>query len=241
MRKTLAFGVLLGAMLALNGAKRSLAADNFCGISVQPNKALIKAIIERAPLKAFSGNAKVPPFLEGIEPQIFSGNVNEHQGSVLFTKQGAGWTLVGPKDGEADQGLFASSQSKDVFIVTMIATEGPGPDYTLVRASEGFSKFDCLTIPFPDSIHIPEEYLSLKDFNMDARGKGKLVGSAAIDRGGRPQTWWFQYSTSDFGRTWSTPVRLVGKPRKIPGTYKAVALRPNGQLQRKMEHYFGLP
>jgi hypothetical protein len=158
---------------------------------------------------------------------------------VLFVRKGAGWVLIAPNDGEEDQGLFASSQSGEVFIVTMIAIEGPGSNYTLVRASEGFSKFDCLTIPFPRSIKNPDEYLSLEDFNIDARGNGRLVGSARIERGGRPQVWWFQYLTTDSGRTWSAPIKLAGKPGNIRGIYKAVALRPDRHLQNEMQRYFG--
>jgi hypothetical protein len=190
MRNLFQFGVLLVAALALNDVSQSLAADNFCGNIVEPKKALIKAIVERAPLKAFSGNSKVPTFLEGIEPQIFNGDANEHQGSVLFVRKGAGWVLIAPNDGEEDQGLFASSQSGEVFIVTMIAIEGPGSDYTLVRASEGFSKFDCLTIPFPRSIKIRTNIcrwkisISTREATADSLGQRASRGAVVLKSGG---------------------------------------------------------
>jgi hypothetical protein len=240
MNKAFNIGLLLGTVLALTNASQSFGADNSCGAIVEPNNDLIKAIIAHSPLDAFAGNSKVPPFLEGIEPQMFKNDVNDHQGSVLFVKRDAKWTLVAPSDGETDQGIFVSPQSDEVFIVTMIAIEGPGPSYTLVRASDRFNKFDCLTIPFPDSVKSPESYLELQDFNLDAQGKGSLVGSASIERGRRSEVLWFRYSTSDSGRTWSAPVKLAGKPKKIPGIFNAVALRPDLQLQIDMQRFFGV-
>jgi hypothetical protein len=241
MGKISKFGFLLGAVLAFNSASQSFGADSSCGNIVEPNNDLIKAIMARSALNAFAGNSKVPPFLEGIEPQILKNDeVNDHQGSVLFVKRDAKWTLVAPYDGEADQGIFVSPQSDEVFIFTMLATEGPGSSYTLVRASDRFNKFDCLTIPFPKSVKNPENFLELQDFNLDAQGNGSLVGSADIERGRGSKVSWFRYSTSDFGRTWSAPVKLAGKPKKIPGIFNAVALRPDLQLQTDMQRYFGV-
>ncbi len=68
-----------------------------------------------------------------------------------------------------------------------------------------------------------QETLTLFDVDIDRKGRGALIASAALGRPSEtPRTVWFAYDTADDGRTWSRPRVLPGKPQLPDGVFVQV-------------------
>lgn len=151
-------------------------------------------------------------------------------GAVFFVRDAAGeWRAVLPNAGEDTVGVYAAPATGALILVTMVQTEGPGQSWTLVRSTDGLASGDCTAIAFPAELNHPDwanEYLDLKDLDIDAHGRGELIGVAHVERNGHDEDWWYSYRTRDGGATWSAPRRLRGEKAARAGIYEPVEDSP---------------
>lgn len=211
-----AYPILLTAFVGITAP--AVAADVNCGLPLQVTKRLVES---NDGYIGYAGKSRVPAFLAASEPDTGT----NHRGTTVFVRMGKKWKAFAPWEGEFSQGIFVGIKS-DVFIFTMIMTEGPGSSWTLFLSNDGFATARCVSIPFPSELNQPAyngEYLEFQDFNLTSQGEGAVVGSADIEReGSTSQTWWFKYTTTDSGRTWSKPIRLASKPPRQGGVLEKV-------------------
>lgn len=91
----------------------------------------------------------------------------------------------------------------------------------MIRAPSGMEGGVCGTIDFPDTLNQPwaNEFLALHDMDIDARGRGEIIGEARTDREINPS---YVYATRDGGATWGAP-RQISRPREARrGLYSEV-------------------
>jgi|GEM_PF-2602500 len=143
-------------------------------------------------------------------------------GMVLFVKGPKGWRAVVPRHEEEEVGLYVAPSSHKVIIVTQRQIGDPGQSFTIIRSEDDFATATCATLGFPRDLNQPTwngEYLEVHDLDSSARGRGLLVGSAALERTDeKPRTLWFSYATRDDGRSWGPPKRLAKQQDAPKGT-----------------------
>ncbi|MFY1829723.1 hypothetical protein ACN47A_27655 [Myxococcus fulvus] len=143
-------------------------------------------------------------------------------GTVLFIKGPKGWRAVLPQHEENEVGVYLAPKGRRLVVVTQRQIGDPGQSFTVVGTSDGFTTSTCATLPFPRELNQPTwngEYLTLHDLDLDARGRGVLIGSASLERQEEPsRTLWFSYATRDGGRTWGAPRTLTGQQDAPSGT-----------------------
>lgn len=143
-------------------------------------------------------------------------------GMVLFIKGPKGWRAVLPRHEEEEVGLYMTPSSRKVIVITQRQIGDPGQSFTVVRSDDDFATATCATLGFPRDLNQPTwngEYLEVHDLDISARGRGMLVGSAALERSDeKPRTLWFSYATRDDGRTWGQPRRLAKEQEAPKGT-----------------------
>jgi len=158
-------------------------------------------------------------------------------GAVFFVRDAKGdWYAFLPASGEDTVAVYSATSTGALVVFTMLQTEGPGPSWTMIRSTDGFMSGDCTAISFPSALNHPDwanEYLDLKDFDIDTRGRGDLIGVAHVERGGNDADWWYAYRTRDGGVTWGTPVRLRHETQARAGIYQPVedAPAPEDQVE----------
>jgi hypothetical protein len=133
----------------------------------------------------------------------------------------ASWRAFMPRAGESVVGVFAAP-SGAMIVVTQWQSEGPGQSWMLLRSPDGLQTGVCNEIDFPAALNQPtwaNETLALHDLDIDARGRGDIVGIARTDDRGNL---WYAYSTRDHGETWSAPRRLSGERAARAGLYTSV-------------------
>ncbi|ADO68181.1 hypothetical protein [Stigmatella aurantiaca] len=149
-------------------------------------------------------------------------------GTVLFIKSPKGWRAVIPRHEEEEVGLYVAPSSHKVIVITQRRIGDPGQSFTVVRSEDGFTTSTCATLRFPRDLNQPTwngEYLEVHDLDINKRGRGVLVGSAAIERTGeQPRALWFSYATRDDGRSWGPPRRLTKQQDAPQGTLVPASL-----------------
>ena len=174
-----------------------------------------------------------------LAPAILHGGISATQaadrgdsahGSLFFVRDGHGeWRAFYPSESEDTVGLYMAPTSGAMIVVTMLQTEGPGSSWTFVHSDDGFTTGFCSTINFPARLNKPEypgEFLELSDADLDARGRGEIVGVAKVERDGRDLTWWYAYATRDGGASWGSPRRISRERAARTGLYQPVADSP---------------
>ncbi len=156
-------------------------------------------------------------------------------GIVFLRGTDGAWTGYLLREGEEIFGAFVAPDGL-LFALAMWATEGPGSSWTLTRLGPGGAR-GCVTIPFPATLNRPfwaNEFLEVVDLDVDARGRGELIGRLDSDVGGKS---WFLYATADGGETWGPPRRLKGERSARGGRLKPVAEAAPGALRADLERF----
>jgi hypothetical protein len=155
-------------------------------------------------------------------------------GTVLFVKGATGWRAFIPSNWENEIEIFASADGKKLFVVAQRQIEGPGQSYTIVRTEDRFATAACAEVAFPADLNKPQwanETLEVRDLDVAANGRGRLVTYAKIEREGRPlRYWWYAYETRDAGKSWRGPVRVGGNARAPEGLYAPLKRTPADTL-----------
>jgi hypothetical protein len=198
-----------------------------------PVSAQLVADAREFPMLAFPGDANLPPFLIGYlsylreSIQDLSEDNEFIHGGVLFVQQGGAWTALLPSEGEATIGVYTSTIAPTVIIVSQFQVEAPGQSFTIARSIDGLRTGSCTTIDFPTALNQPTwamEYLTLTNLQIDAHGRGRLIGSAELDtESDHPRVAWWSYETRDGGAKWSCPRSLAGPPAPRQGVPREVS------------------
>lgn len=186
---------------------------------------ITQALVEEAGRYEFSGYAgagAVPTLLVGwVSP---SGVMQDdaETGSIVFVRNAdASWRAFSPHSGEGVVGVYAAP-SGAMIVITQWQTEGPGQSWTLLRSPDGLQTGACTEVRFPGTLNQPawnNDTLSLHDLDVDARGRGEIIG---LERNEEHGERWYLYRTRDHGQTWSTSRRLAAERDARAGIYQPV-------------------
>lgn len=211
--------------LALTGASPAKA----CLREVKITAQLVEDA-QAAPLLGFEGNAYSPPFLIGhlsyLREEALGEDGDEAHGAIIFVERGGNWRAFLPQAGEAGIGAFVSIASPLVLIATQLQIEGPGQSFSIMRSVDSLRTGACVSLPFPKALNRGgwrSEYLELHSLQLNTRGRGRLIGSAALGADSpRPYTRWWCYRTRSAGRSWSRAHALPGARAPRPGVLQPI-------------------
>jgi hypothetical protein len=189
-------------------------ADWKCGQNVKLTRKLIHSVTSAAnSFSGFRGGGGLPPFLVG--------NLSQELGAILFIKHSGGWRAVALEEGATSYGVYVAPEKRSAVIFTMMSREGPGQEYTLYRSTDGLRSGACSTLPPPRAI--PHYlYMDIKDFNIDARRQGTVVGTVEFSEP-KTKTVWYRSRTTDGGAHWSRPLPISTKPGALAGVFTRAA------------------
>lgn len=216
-------GLAVAAVLCFAAPAFAQDEEPSCMLSLPVTAALVK----EAGVFGFAGRAA-----SGASPSILIGGLSSTReapedempifGSVVFVRDNdGGWRAFMPKQSESISGVYAAATGAFV-IATMWGVEGPGNEWTLMRSSDGLRSGSCVSVPFPDTLNQPVwnmEFLSLHDLDINARGRGEIVGVSEIE--GRAPAY-YSYRTRDGGATWGAPRRLSGRRDAAAGSFTRI-------------------
>jgi hypothetical protein len=186
------------------------------------------------------GGGSHPDLLEG-QWSYLRENAEEDKrfGTVYYIRNQERWRAILPVDGENVVALFVSRPLRRAVAVSQMQVEGPGQSFTVLSADEAFAGGSCAQLPFPYALNHPEwwmETLEVRALKLNARGRGMLVMSAAIERNYRkPRTLWYGFRTRDGGATWSKAKRLWWTRAAKGGAYEQVQLQEQKALHDSLK------
>lgn len=230
--------IILATVMASLGLCASAIAQDDPNIPPVNDSCMVEAPVTQDLVAAagVNGFTAVP---NTLAPAIVHGGISATQaadrgdgahGSIFFVRDVHGeWRAFFLAESEDAVGLYAAPSTGAMIVVTMLQTEGPGPSWTLVHSDDGFATGFCSVVNFPHALNSPDyrgEYLEISDLDIDARGRGEVVGVAHVERDGRDRELWYMYPTRDGGATWGAPRRLSRQRPARRGLYEAVADAP---------------
>lgn len=210
---------LLGATPAYAQSDEAMAA---CFTDLPLTAALVNETLDYG-RSGFAGDGVTPAFIvANLSPTRDSENAQDVFGSVLFIRDGEGaWRALLPRVGESVVAAYANGQG-GVIIATMWTSEGPGGQWMMLRSTDALRTASCGDVAFPAALNNPVynmEFLELHDLDINARGRGEIVGVAQTeDRGNL----WFTYATRDHGATWGQPRAIRGERNARAGIYNKI-------------------
>lgn len=150
-------------------------------------------------------------------------------GAVVFARDVNGaWRGVLPYNGESNIAMYRGPNGA-LMLATMWMSEGPGSAWTIVQTNDRFVTATCTRVAFPTDLNQPSwanEFLELIDFDMDARGRGELIGLARLERNGAETTRYYSIRTRDGGATWQSPRRISRQREARGGLYTPIEELP---------------
>lgn len=174
--------------------------------------------------EGYAGAGAVPAFIiGGLSSSRDEENAHEVSGSAVFVPSADGaWRAFLPSPGESTVGVFVAPSTGAVTLVLQWQTEGPGQSWTVFTSRDGFATGSCVNVSFPEALNNPTwnmDSLDLGDFDIDARGRGEIVGQWASEE---RSAIWYVYRTRDHGATWSTPRRVRTERAARAGLYTEI-------------------
>lgn len=223
----LARAAAFAAMLAI--AAPAFAQDEPVCMQTIPISAALIAEADQYEWRGAEARGQTPAFLIGhlsptrVDQELADGAY----GGAVFVRDAAGaWRAFVPSPTESVVGAFTTDAGAALF-VTQVQSEGPGQSWTIVR--DAFANGACATVPFPEELNQPTwamEYVELSDLDIKANGRGELLGTARIERGGRELSWHYLWRTRDGGATWTGPTRLRAMRLPKAGVYDELEEAP---------------
>ncbi|HPQ95868.1 MAG TPA: hypothetical protein PLN94_09795, partial [Thiolinea sp.] len=119
-----------------------------CGQPQVPEPELVRELADLGGLQGVRVGELTLPVLIGSHP--------ERLGTVLFVQHEGCWQLYPVADGHWVEGIFATPSGTRFMLFTLWSVEGPGHEYRILRAQDGFGVVDCATLTFPESLNQPE-------------------------------------------------------------------------------------
>lgn len=135
---------------------------------------------------------------------------SHHHGAIAFVRRAGVWRAYGLL-GSASPVAAYRAPDGTAYAWAMIDVEGAGPSWTQLTLPAGTGRPRCTTIAWPEDLNNPAyegEFLNFDDVTLDAKGQGSLIGTATIERDGKPLRWSYVYTTLNHGGKWSVPERV---------------------------------
>ncbi len=127
-------------------------------------------------------------------------------GTIVFYQQAGQWQARVMEMGTSATQVYTNPEQDAYWIFFMHTSEAPGNIQYLHLTPETAR---CGDLIGPDELNQPGwamEFVELDSFNLDAAGKGIVLGSAVLDQETEnAHTQWYAYHTTDNGKTWSAP------------------------------------
>ena len=184
-----------------------------------------------------AANGEARQLLFGYIPptEIVEGLADNLRGAVVFMQdREVGWRAMMPAPWESIVAVYQEPESGETILFTQVQTEGPGQSWTFIRSEDNLHSATCTSIDFPDALNNPEwanETLELVDFDMNEGGLGEIIARASVERDGAPATWFFTYSTTNAGLTWSAPERIEAERAAASGAFEPANVYPSSAGQ----------
>ncbi|BAT60181.1 hypothetical protein GJW-30_1_02717 [Variibacter gotjawalensis] len=209
---TIAVAIASAASPAVASDLPSGPADWTCGKQITLTKKSARALMKDA---SYEGDTVGKNAFMVLQTSVDAGGVS------LLVKRGNDWRAYGVQSGGGLQAVRYDRKSGTVIVFSMLSREGPGQSFTVLTAQDDLTSIACADIRFPDELNDPVyagEYVDFSDFNVDAVGKGALIGRATFERNGAEVKRIYRWSTPDRGRTWSKPETLEQEPGPLLGS-----------------------
>lgn len=154
---------------------------------------------------------------------------------ILWMRHAGKWRQYQLAAGHNLMGVYSTPAYDRVMLFSMWTQEGPGNSYEIIHLKNQLAKLACTSLAFPTELNHPQwanEYLALQDFNLDQRGRGALLGSSEHElANGKTVQHWYRYTTQDWGKSWSKPVRIPHPTQPFPGIFTAaIEVKPSATL-----------
>ncbi|OQX10248.1 MAG: hypothetical protein BWK73_20805 [Thiothrix lacustris] len=223
--KVLARLLLMISLLPVNGLTKATpeAASLWqpgwqCGQASTVSRAFLNALIKNNALHGYALNGVTLPLLIGQNPA--------ESGAILFAKRNNVWQAYPIADGSAVLAAYSTPSLNRVTVFATWGREGPGTDYIVLQGKNQLSDFSCTTVPLPAELNRPNwgnSYPGLHGFNMDAQGRGTLITAAYLPAAGNDERkQWYQYSSNDWGSSWSEARKIPAIPAKLSGIFQSL-------------------
>lgn len=142
-------------------------------------------------------------------PTFLAGSIVEPMGgkfSAVFIDGEDGWLGYAVEEQAGFSNVYVARQGGRAVLFSMIDVEGPGHTYTVLSTQNSFKSVACAELAAPDVELGTLDYMQIRAFDLDERGKGRLTGivSFADERAAEC----FQSTTNDDGRHWSKLHRI---------------------------------
>jgi len=192
-----------------------------CGQAERVSKAFVNSLTKNNALHGYA--------LKGVTLPLLIGQNPAESGAILFAKRDTVWQAYPIADGSA---VLAAYSTPSLNRVTLFATwgrEGPGNDYIVLQGKNQLNDFSCTTVHLPAELNRPNwgnRYPGLHDFNMDKQGRGTLITAAYVPAGSGERKQWYQYSSNDWGNSWSEARQITAMPAKLSGIFQPIAEIP---------------
>ncbi len=185
-----------------------------CGKAANVNRAFLRSLTDNNALHGYALNGIPLPILLGQNP--------EQSGAILFAKYNGKWQAYPIADGSVVLAAYSTPAFNRLMLFATGGREGPGNDYLVLYGKNQLRDFGCATAPFPAELSRPNwgnTYPGLHDFNMDTQGRGTLIAAANIVEGNTDSKHWYQYTSSDWGRSWGKALNLKALPPPKQGIF----------------------
>lgn len=192
-----------------------------CGQSSRVSKAFVNSLIKTNALHGYTLQSVTLPLLIGQNPT--------ESGAILFTKRDNAWQAYPIADGSAVLGAYSTPSLNRVTFFATWGREGPGNDYIVLQGKNQLRDFSCTTVHVPAEFNRPNgdnHYPGLHDFNMDTKGRGTLITAAYVRAGNDERKQWYQYSSNDWGNSWSAARQIPVMPTKLDGIFQPLTEIP---------------
>ena len=171
-----------------------------CGTPMPVTRALLR---QMKPDGWIGGGVKNAAVLIGTVDSL-------HHGAIAFVRRAGVWRAYGLL-GSASPVAAYRAPDGTAYAWAMIDVEGAGPGWTQITLPAGTGRPRCTTIAWPEELNKPayeSEFLNFDHVALDAKGQGSLIGTATIERDGKPLRWSYRYTTINHGDKWGAPRRV---------------------------------
>lgn len=192
-----------------------------CGQEAPVSRAVVQSLLDSHALYGYALNGIPLPMLLGKNP--------DQIGSILFVQTRGQWHAWPIADGGTVLAAYSTPAFNRVMLFATWGRQGPGNDYVVLHGKHQLGEFGCTTLPLPAELNRPDwgnQYPAIQAFNMDTNGQGVLFTAANAQTVRAEVPRWYQYSTQDWGRSWSEAREVLATGTKMPGIFQPISEIP---------------
>lgn len=192
-----------------------------CGQETPVSRILVQSLLDKKALYGYALNGIPLPMLLGKDPQQL--------GSILFVQYQGRWHAWPIAEGGEVLAAYSTPAFNRVMLFATGGRQGPGNHYVVLHGKHQLGEFGCSSISLPAELDRPDwgkQYPAIQAFNMDETGRGLLFTTSAAQsvRAELPQR--YQYSTHDWGRSWSEAGQARATSANMTGIFQPISEIP---------------